>query len=168
MTTLLLAASIAVSFTSPPTPVTSFIYMRSFDHSAHWDTRPVWQDSAMSIPLAPGTPRQRMHGYILTQAPARSDLVAFVMACDGTLCSDPSNRVIVATGLVDSLTYFLLRAPGQWTEPRRPKQGTIGWALIPGDSAAFSIVTQASAQAAVMPTVCGWPASLRSAVVCPP
>lgn len=164
---VVLAASIAIGWTSHGG--TSYIWQRSWTHGATWESRPVWKDSAMTIPLMPAPDGTIERAFTWTDAPSRNDFVAQLVACKTDTCSAPSNRLVVSTGLVPGATYFLGRGAGVWTDPKTADaSGTIGWALASGDSADWSVVTQKAAQDSCTSVVCGWRPQWRTAVVCPP
>lgn len=170
---IVLATAFTVGFTSPPEPVTSYFGYRWFTH-ARTDPTPLrmWSgsDESLTVPwvpvLLPGTP-QRFK--IWTDAPNRTDEEIALYACNAAGCSRISNFCIVATGLVDSVTYFLNRPAllEVWEQPMRPSGGTAGFSLAPRDSLGYAVVTQASVQALLAPVICARPDSTRRAVLCP-
>lgn len=144
-----LATAIAIGFTAPER-ATSYFLMRSWDYGVTWESRPVWKDSALTIPLTPSPAGTAEHGFVWTNAPDRNDFVACVVASNA-VGSAASNRLVISTGLKDT-TQFLVRGPGIYTEPRMPKNGIAAWPLVVGDSASFSVIDQGWVQT----SLCGW------------
>lgn len=166
---IVLATAFTVGFTSPPEPVTSYFGYRWFTH-ARTDPTPLrmWANDSLTVPWVPTLlPRTPQVFRVWTDWPNRTDEEIALYACNAAGCSRISNFCIVATGLADTVTYFLNRPAllEVWEQPTRPGGGTAGFALH--DSLDYAVVTQASVQALLHARICAWPPEWRRSVVCP-
>lgn len=159
---VILGAAIAISWTAPGQQVSGYIGFRSWDGGAHWESARIWSDSAFTTLYTPGTQGTVQHAFLWTDAPYRNDMIAKIVAFNFYGSSGESNRIIISTGLPDTVMYLVrgylpsgLPIIGQAKWPRnsqaknldgsslnaRGEKLTESWTLVPGDSAAFEVVT---------------------------
>jgi hypothetical protein len=163
MNALLIAATaIHIGWTAPPQPVSGYVGFRSWDHGAHYELMRLWSDSALTIPYQPGAQGAPTGAWIWTDYPYRNDMVGKIIAYNFYGSSNESNRIIISTGLPDTVLYLVrgylpsgLPVLGQSAWPRngggkdslgatlapRAVSLTQGWSLAVGDSAAYEVMT---------------------------
>lgn len=148
MNALILGVAVAMSFTSPPQIVDGYIGYRSFDHGQTWERGRMWSDSLFTIPFVGGPPSTRLHFFMWTDTPNRTDELFCISAYNLAGYSPASNRCLIATGLKDTCQFLWRPDMGTevYTEPQLPLSGTAAWNLAVGDSASFEVVRETTVQ----------------------